>query len=118
MVVGGPTTVLDLGGLRVVSDPTFDDPGPHGYLTKTAGPAVAEDQLGPVDLVLVPAIFPPERFGMSKKDLIVCAKQVAERDWASGAVSRAVHDAQAATMAAVTAAVTAATTAASTAAGS
>src|SRR6266516_4111143 len=53
MVVGGPTTVLDLGGLRLVSDPTFDDPGPHGYLTKTAGPAVAEDQLGPVDLVLV-----------------------------------------------------------------
>jgi L-ascorbate metabolism protein UlaG (beta-lactamase superfamily) len=53
MVLGGPTTVLDLGGLRVVSDPTFDAPGPHGYLTKTAGPAVADDELGPVDLVLV-----------------------------------------------------------------
>ena len=52
-VLGGPTTVLDLGGLRIVSDPTFDDPGPHGYLTKTAGPAVTEDQLGPVDLVLI-----------------------------------------------------------------
>ena len=53
MVVGGPTTVLDLGGLRIVSDPTFDAPGPHGYLTKTTGPAVADDQLGPLDLVLV-----------------------------------------------------------------
>jgi L-ascorbate metabolism protein UlaG (beta-lactamase superfamily) len=53
MVVGGPTTVLDLGGLRIVSDPTFDAPGPHGYLTKTTGPAITEDQLGPVDLVLV-----------------------------------------------------------------
>jgi L-ascorbate metabolism protein UlaG (beta-lactamase superfamily) len=53
MVVGGPTTVLDVGWLRILSDPTFDAPGPHGYLTKTAGPAVAEDQLGPVDLVLV-----------------------------------------------------------------
>jgi L-ascorbate metabolism protein UlaG (beta-lactamase superfamily) len=52
-VLGGPTTVLDVGGLRIVTDPTFDDPGPHGYLTKTAGPAVTEDQLGPVDLVLV-----------------------------------------------------------------
>ena len=52
-VLGGPTTVLDLGGLRIVSDPTFDAPGPHGYLTKTEGPAVGEDQLGPVDLVLV-----------------------------------------------------------------
>ena len=53
MVVGGPTTVLDLGGLRIVSDPTFDAPGPHGYLTKTAGPAIGDDELGPVDLVLV-----------------------------------------------------------------
>jgi L-ascorbate metabolism protein UlaG (beta-lactamase superfamily) len=53
MVVGGPTTVLDVAGLRIVSDPTFDAPGPHGYLTKTIGPVVAGDQLGPVDLVLV-----------------------------------------------------------------
>ena len=46
MVVGGPTTILDVGGLRIVSDPTFDPPGPHGYLTKTAGPAVTQDQIG------------------------------------------------------------------------
>ncbi|SDK64951.1 hypothetical protein SAMN05421874_109197 [Nonomuraea maritima] len=30
-VLGGPTTVIDLGGLRILVDPTFDDPGPHGY---------------------------------------------------------------------------------------
>lgn len=53
MVAGGPTTVLDLGGLRIVSDPTFDAPGPHGYLTKTEGPAVTEDRLADADLVLV-----------------------------------------------------------------
>ncbi|OPG09458.1 MBL fold metallo-hydrolase [Microbispora sp. GKU 823] len=52
-VLGGPTTVIDIGGLRIVSDPTFDAAGPHGYLTKTAGPAVDEDAVGPVDLVLV-----------------------------------------------------------------
>ncbi|MGW5061384.1 MBL fold metallo-hydrolase [Streptomyces sp. NPDC004096] len=52
-VLGGPTAVIDMGGLRLVSDPTFDDPGPHGYLTKTAGPAVGESALGSVDLVLV-----------------------------------------------------------------
>ncbi|MFD5387984.1 MBL fold metallo-hydrolase [Streptomyces sp. NPDC127074] len=52
-VLGGPTVVIDLGGLRIVSDPTFDEAGPHGYLTKTAGPAVDEDGVGPVDLVLV-----------------------------------------------------------------
>jgi hypothetical protein len=36
MVVGGPTTVLDVGGLRIVSDPTFDDPGPHDDAGLTA----------------------------------------------------------------------------------
>jgi L-ascorbate metabolism protein UlaG (beta-lactamase superfamily) len=52
-VLGGPTAVIDLAGLRIVSDPTFDEPGPQGYLTKTAGPAHDESALGPVDLVLV-----------------------------------------------------------------
>ncbi|MGX1560123.1 MBL fold metallo-hydrolase [Streptomyces sp. NPDC055506] len=52
-VLGGPTALIDLGGLRIVSDPTFDDAGPHGYLTKTADTAVDEDAVGPVDLVLV-----------------------------------------------------------------
>lgn len=52
-VLGGPTAVIDIGGLRIVSDPTFDEAGPHGYLTKTTGPAVDEDGVGPVDLVLV-----------------------------------------------------------------
>jgi L-ascorbate metabolism protein UlaG (beta-lactamase superfamily) len=61
-ILGGPTTVLDIGGLRVVADPTFDDPGPHGYLTKTIGPAVAEDSLGPVDLVLVSHDAHPDNF--------------------------------------------------------
>ncbi|MFE0450218.1 MBL fold metallo-hydrolase [Streptomyces sp. NPDC058914] len=52
-VLGGPTAVIDMGGLRIVSDPTFDEAGPHGYLTKTTGPARTEDAVGPVDLVLV-----------------------------------------------------------------
>ncbi|NEB02905.1 MBL fold metallo-hydrolase, partial [Streptomyces sp. SID13726] len=52
-VLGGPTAVIDVGGLRIVSDPTFDAPGPQGYLTKTAGPAADEQAVGPVDLVLV-----------------------------------------------------------------
>ncbi len=52
-VLGGPTTVVDIGGRRIVMDPTFDPPGVHGYLTKTAGPAVFADDLGPVDAVLI-----------------------------------------------------------------
>jgi hypothetical protein len=52
-VLGGPTTVVDLGGWRFVIDPTFDDPGEHGYLTKTAGPAIDPSALGSVDAVLI-----------------------------------------------------------------
>jgi hypothetical protein len=32
-VLGGPTTVVDIGGRRILMDPTFDQPGPHDYLT-------------------------------------------------------------------------------------
>jgi L-ascorbate metabolism protein UlaG (beta-lactamase superfamily) len=57
-VFGGPTAAFELGGLRFVIDPTFDDPGdypaPGGImLTKTAPPAASVDELGPVDVVLL-----------------------------------------------------------------
>jgi L-ascorbate metabolism protein UlaG (beta-lactamase superfamily) len=52
-VLGGPTVVVDIAGLRIVVDPTFDAPGPHGYLTKVAGPAAEEADVGAVDVVLV-----------------------------------------------------------------
>ena len=52
-VLGGPTTVLDFGGLRIVSDPTFDDAGPSGYLSKLTDALVTEAELGAVDVVLV-----------------------------------------------------------------
>jgi L-ascorbate metabolism protein UlaG (beta-lactamase superfamily) len=52
-VLGGPTTVVDIAGRRIVIDPTFDPPGAHAYLTKITGPAVSADALGPVDAVLI-----------------------------------------------------------------
>ena len=52
-VLGGPTTVVDIAGRRIVMDPTFDPPGAHAYLTKTIGPAVSAEELGPVDAVLI-----------------------------------------------------------------
>lgn len=53
VVLDGPTTVIDLGGLRIVSDPTFDDAGPSGYLTKLSDAKVTAADLGAVDVVLV-----------------------------------------------------------------
>ena len=52
-LVGGPTVVLRYAGLTVVTDPTFDAPGPNSYLVKTQGPAIDADALPPIDLALV-----------------------------------------------------------------
>jgi L-ascorbate metabolism protein UlaG (beta-lactamase superfamily) len=56
-LVGGPTAILEVGGLRLLTDPTFDDPGsyPSGAitLTKLAGPAIAAETLGSIDGVLL-----------------------------------------------------------------
>ncbi|MBI3224918.1 MAG: MBL fold metallo-hydrolase [Mycolicibacterium cosmeticum] len=61
-VLGGPTTVIDIAGLRIVMDPTFDPAGEHEYLIKTAGPAVSAAQLGAVDVVLVSHDEHPDNF--------------------------------------------------------
>ncbi|MBY5163440.1 MBL fold metallo-hydrolase [Salsipaludibacter albus] len=57
--VGGPTVLLEVGGWRILTDPTFDPPGRrYGFgwgtsSTKLVGPAVAMGDLGRVDLVLL-----------------------------------------------------------------
>jgi len=57
--VGGPTTLIEVGGWRLLTDPTFDPAGGHydfGWGTssdKLVGPAVAADDLPPVDAVLL-----------------------------------------------------------------
>ncbi|EWM17366.1 MBL fold metallo-hydrolase [Kutzneria sp. 744] len=55
--VGGPTALIDLGGVRFLTDPTFDPPGDHPIgnrvLVKLIGPALGPDELGRVDAVLL-----------------------------------------------------------------
>lgn len=56
--MGGPTAVLDMGGVRFLTDPTFD-PGGGEYksgpviLRKLVGPAIGPEELGAVDYVLL-----------------------------------------------------------------
>jgi L-ascorbate metabolism protein UlaG (beta-lactamase superfamily) len=56
--IGGPTALLEIGGARLLTDPTFD-PGGSAYTTpvytlhKSLGPAVAADAIGPIDAVLL-----------------------------------------------------------------
>lgn len=52
-VVGGPTVVIDYGGTRFVTDPTFDEPRDYGVMAKLTPPAIAAADLGPVDVVLL-----------------------------------------------------------------
>jgi L-ascorbate metabolism protein UlaG (beta-lactamase superfamily) len=57
--IGGPTTLIEAAGWRILTDPTFDPPGRtyrFGWGTssrKVAGPSVTSDDLGAVDAVLV-----------------------------------------------------------------
>jgi L-ascorbate metabolism protein UlaG (beta-lactamase superfamily) len=56
-LIGGPTALIEVGGSRLLTDPTFDGPGeyklPHVTLTKTAAPALTAEQVGRVDAVLL-----------------------------------------------------------------
>ena len=57
--IGGPTALIEAGGWRILTDPTFDPPGRSyrfGWGTgsrKLAGPAIAAEELGRIDAVLL-----------------------------------------------------------------
>ena len=57
--IGGPTVLIEVGGWRILTDPTFDAPGRRyafGSGTssrKLTGPAIAASDLGRIDAVLL-----------------------------------------------------------------
>jgi L-ascorbate metabolism protein UlaG (beta-lactamase superfamily) len=56
--IGGPTALLQIGELQILTDPTFDPAGQEFHtgsysLRKTAGPALSPDAIGRVDMVLL-----------------------------------------------------------------
>jgi hypothetical protein len=57
--IGGPTALIEVGGWRLLTDPTFDPPGRRysfGWDSsshKLTGPAVAATDLGAIDAVLL-----------------------------------------------------------------
>ncbi len=56
-LIGGPTALIEVGGFRLLTDPTFDAPGeyklPHVTLRKTSHPALTAEKIGRVDAVLL-----------------------------------------------------------------
>lgn len=54
--IGGPTVILEIAGLRIITDPTLDPPGvfpagPNDSIKKLTGPAT--NDIGHIDLVLL-----------------------------------------------------------------
>jgi L-ascorbate metabolism protein UlaG (beta-lactamase superfamily) len=56
-LIGGPTALIEIGGFRLLTDPTFDPPGeyhlPHVTLKKISSPALTTQEVGPIDAVLL-----------------------------------------------------------------
>jgi L-ascorbate metabolism protein UlaG (beta-lactamase superfamily) len=57
--IGGPTALIEFGGWRLLTDPTFDPPGRTYMLRRVAklhklsAPAIAASDVGPIDAVLI-----------------------------------------------------------------
>jgi L-ascorbate metabolism protein UlaG (beta-lactamase superfamily) len=72
--VGGPTAVVRIGGVRLLTDPTFDEPGDHPIggrvLTKTAGPGITREAVGAVDAVLLSHDQHPDNLDVSGRALL------------------------------------------------
>ncbi|WP_242910758.1 MBL fold metallo-hydrolase [Actinomadura terrae] len=69
--VGGPTTILEIAGARILIDPTFDRPRtyPSG-LEKTRPPAFGVDRVGAIDAVLLSHDQHDDNLDDSGRDLL------------------------------------------------
>ena len=75
-LVGGPIAIVAYGGMRWLTDPTFSPPGEYGGLVKTTGPAVAVDELGSVDVVLVSHDHHADNLDPAGCELVLSAPRV------------------------------------------
>ena len=79
--IGGPTALLEFGGVRLLTDPTFD-PAPTDYpsgasvLHKLQAPAIAANKLGPVDYVLLSHHHHPDNLDHAGQAFLANAKTV------------------------------------------
>src|ERR1700754_3706999 len=77
---GGPTILIEIGGLRLLTDPTFDPPGDYqaGAFThsKLAGPAVDASEVGNIDAVLLSHDHHFDNLDRAGRKLLSMAKRV------------------------------------------
>src|SRR6185437_14901477 len=72
--LGGPTALIEIGGLRLLTDPTFDPAGEYASgtrtLTKTLDGALSPATLGPIDAVLLSHDQHPDNPDRSGRELL------------------------------------------------
>lgn len=79
--IGGPTALIDIGGVRLLTDPTFDEPGeypvrPDYSLVKTAPATRRPDEIGSVDAVLLSHDQHPDNLDRSGRTILPLAGRV------------------------------------------
>jgi L-ascorbate metabolism protein UlaG (beta-lactamase superfamily) len=75
--IGGPTLLLEIGGLRLLTDPTFDRAGSqYDRLQKLTKPAIRADRIGRIDAVLLSHDQHPDNLDNTGRALLGGAGQV------------------------------------------
>ncbi|MDP9227723.1 MAG: MBL fold metallo-hydrolase [Actinomycetota bacterium] len=80
--IGGPTVLIEVGGWRLLTDPTFDPPGRRYYFgwgtgsRKLAGPAIAVSELGRIDAVLLSHDHHDDNLDAAGRSLLPSARVV------------------------------------------
>ncbi|MEV0175474.1 MBL fold metallo-hydrolase [Streptomyces sp. NPDC050803] len=80
--IGGPTTLIEVAGWRLLTDPTFDPPGRRysfGWGTssrKTSGPATKPTELPPLDAVLLTHDHHADNLDTAGRALLPAARTV------------------------------------------
>ncbi len=86
LLVGGPTALISYGGLRILTDPTFDPPGEHPrpgtnvMLRKLQGPAVSAEELPEIDAVLLSHDHHADNLDVSGRAFLPRARRVLSTD--------------------------------------
>lgn len=79
-LIGGPTALIEINGFRLLSDPTFDPPGLYQkmpvHFEKTTGPAIAVEDIGRIDAVLLSHDQHADNLDRSGKAFLANAKRV------------------------------------------
>jgi len=75
-LVGGPTAILEYGGLRWLTDPALSAPGEYGGLTKLTGPALDITEHDPIDVVLLSHHHHSDNLDPAGRAFLPFAKQV------------------------------------------